>query len=360
MRKVVIVAGIMMVLSILATGVLGQEKKDDQGKQEFPYIGEVKAQKLKVRIKPSDEESSTIVAVIKMGTQVNVYAEQEGFLQISAPEGAWCWVYGELIKKDEKEEGLGVVTGEEAILRSDCRITADEIGKIREGEKVKILDEKYGWYKIQAPEGVRLWVAKKYVKFVKGLKPTPLPPPRPVVDVPGELAKIDEDIKGELVKLESGREMEIDFSRPLSALRTLLGKVKGDPDAEKVVSDRMRRVEDYDKLVKRFKEGIIKTKRELQARLDELLNPKKPVYAFQGYVDTTGALLIDRPGAYKLVTGDGKVICFLRSKDSNIEKLINRYRDKFVGINGDVEEIKSGYWKGYKLAIVKEIGLIAK
>jgi SH3-like domain-containing protein len=342
-----------IVLVILGVGFFTQEK------QEFPYIGEVSAQRLNVRIKPSVDETSTIVGVLKMGTQVKVYAQENDFLQIAAPEGTYCWVFAELVKPSQ-EKGFGIIGSSEAILRSDCRITAPELGRLKSGQKVKILGEKYGWYRIQAPPSVRLWVAKKYIKYVKPLKP-PKPPVKVRIDLPKELSRIDKLIEKELSKLEEGKHMQIDFSRAVRELRVLLAKVRKDPKMRKIVGERLKRVEDYNRLVRKFREGVIKTRRELQRKLDELMGKLKPKeYLFQGYVDSTGAFLIDRPAKHKLITGDGKIICFLKSKDKKMERLLDRYREKFVGINGELKTIKSGYWRGYRIVILREVDLIIK
>lgn len=58
----------------------------------------------------------------------------------------------------------GEIVGSGIHMRTDARITAPSLGKLKEGTIITILQEKYEWYKIILPKGFSCWAMTQYLK----------------------------------------------------------------------------------------------------------------------------------------------------------------------------------------------------
>jgi SH3-like domain-containing protein len=360
---------------IFLSGLVQVYAQQDVTLPNFPFLGEVKAERVNVRIKPSVSEDSTIVVISSFGEELGVVGQENGFYQILPPKGSSCWVSGYHLKRQGHD--LGIITSDTE-LRSDSRTNAYVLGKISAGESVKILGEKYGWFKIEAPPIVRFWISKKYVRIKKevsslaqlegllGLAPVKIVEPPSsegpdAVAASKDLEKLDrlaERFRQEREKLVMDRIEEADFSGILAELEGLLNQIKQGA-VRKRVESMLKSVRPYHDITIALKNGILRVNEQLRRKLDELTGAKKKTYAFEGELDETGPFLVQRPGTHKLLKG-GDILCFLKPKNKKIALGMRKMYKHYVGVNGKVSEIEEGWWKGYKVVEVEQIVCLSK
>jgi hypothetical protein len=333
-------------------------------KRAYPVEGEIGAERLNVRMFPRNDQTSIVTSTLTLGEKVTVVGEKDDFYQILPPRGSVVWVFARNIKK---EGNAGVATANDIPLRLDSRMNADQVGLLKEGDKVVITGEMLGWYKIEAPEQVKYYVGKKYVRTGVALVAAPKPdeakkvPAAPKADGSDAEAKqklaIAEALLDEQRKLVEARKLdEVDFTGVVQnqedALRIAKTEtVKG--EAERA----LRRYKEIHLLWQTFKaqkeaEQLRAARAIEEVARREAAKPKE--FAFTGYVDTTG-VMFKRPGTHKLIMG-GKIVAFLRVKEGE-DKMVGRFNDlyqKYVGVNGVVIKNPDG-WDGYSVVVVEEI-----
>lgn len=331
---------------------------------EFPFTGEVATEQLNVRILPGTTPEAIIVAILKQGDAVTVCGEKDGFYAIHPPKGAWVWVWG---KNLQVNGSTGVVVTNDAPVRIDARSNAKQVGTLPEGTRVQILKEHLGWYKIEAPEAVKFWVAKKYIKArgsaevgkprvgesetarVPETKTTELPDP-----ALGKLEEAENLLETYLDLANQKRYDEIDPRKVVSIMEEALEMAR-DPGVKQRISARLE-------VARAWKEAIIqqiilhgKIKETARAASDTKVSANgKPEFQFTGTVDVAGAYFRSL-GRHKLVK-DNKIVAFLKVKDGDAKMMerLNSLYQKRVGVVGSVQKDPEG-WEGYTVIIVEKV-----
>ncbi len=344
-----------------ARGWAGEQKVSFE-RPAFPFEGEVSVERLNVRMMTKADAPGVIASVIGLGEKVSVVGEKADFYEILPTRGCTAWIFARNVNRDGAS---GVVASPEAAVRSDSRVNADVLCSLKEGDKVNILSENLGWYKIEAPAAVKYYVAKKYIRpgraleaagpERKGVGNDEAAKPRTAgARLPAVEAMLDEQRK----LIDAGRITEVDFSGVVNACEHAMAAA--DDPAVKAEAER---------LYARYRElhlvwtTLKAQKAEDDRRRREVMAPKAPEkkeWVMTGYIDTTGSTLFKRPGTHKLVMG-GKIVCFLRVKDGD-ETMINRLNDlyeRYVGVNGVLVKDPEG-WPGYSVVVVEEIVPLTK
>ena len=360
---------ITAVLAVVSASAYAQEKT--AATRSFPAEGEIAAERLNVRMFPKgDPNSSIITSVLSIGEKVTVVAEQAEYFQIRPPKGSTVWVSAKSMKK----EGATVTAiANEVPVRLDSRVNADQVATLKEGEAVKVVAEHMGWYKVEAPESVKYFVGKKYVRLgavLAGFTPK---------DESKRVAKADPKAAGE--DAEARKEIAIAEALLDEQNRLIDSKQLKQVDFTDVVKhyEAAQAIAKTDVVrsqaelgIKRYKDLALlwqTTKAQIEAKEEQVAREKeeaskRPVdvqkgYSMTGFVDTTG-LLWKRPGTHKLIMG-GKIVCFLRIKEGD-ERMLGRLNDcyqKYVGVNGTVIKNPEG-WDGYSVVVVEEIAPVAE
>ncbi|HLF92502.1 MAG TPA: hypothetical protein VJB14_03520, partial [Planctomycetota bacterium] len=292
------------------------------------------------------------------------------YFQIRPPKGSTVWVSAKSMKK----EGATVTAiANEVPVRLDSRVNADQVATLKEGEAVKVVAEHMGWYKVEAPESVKYFVGKKYVRLgavLAGFTPK---------DESKRVAKADPKAAGE--DAEARKEIAIAEALLDEQNRLIDSKQLKQVDFTDVVKhyEAAQAIAKTDVVrsqaelgIKRYKDLALlwqTTKAQIEAKEEQVAREKeeaskRPVdvqkgYSMTGFVDTTG-LLWKRPGTHKLIMG-GKIVCFLRIKEGD-ERMLGRLNDcyqKYVGVNGTVIKNPEG-WDGYSVVVVEEIAPVAE
>lgn len=384
----------LLLLVVLAFGqIAGQSDQDehdgdkpvaqDKTTVQFPFKGVVTAEKLHVRISPKMDPSSIIVTILSENETVIVLGQEKDFYQIYTTKAAWGWIFGKNIKvKGDK----GVISVKEAPLRIDARVQATQIGNLKEGDSVTVLNEHLGWYKVEAPANVKLWAKSKYVKYVEPADAKDIPDglrttEKPIVKKPltGDDAKAKDLIK----QAETLAEMQNQFIKmkqiekmnytEVIKLFDQAAKLAKDPVIKKHAEDNSRiysksqayltftitSLEELTKKLNFYAEIVKKIKAEEEA-LKAKNAPKK--YMFTGYIDFLGFGVPNRPGTHKIMNKEGNtIVCFLRAANDNesmIEKMNGLVFSKsLVGVNGTLIKDPKG-WIGYTVILVDEIDAV--
>lgn len=172
----------------------------------FPYTGEVIGENVYVRSGP---DSNYYPAVkLNSGDRVTVVAESFGWLKIVPPKGCFSCVDKAFV---QRQDGVGYITADRVWVRAGSLLVKDRSSpqtKLNRGDKVTILGQEGGFYKITPPTNAYLWISARYVRPVSRAEragPTPRPAVKPTESV---------------VKLKARATVPVASTRPAEAAPT--------------------------------------------------------------------------------------------------------------------------------------------
>lgn len=323
-------------------------------KDGFPFEGEITVERLNVRLFPRTDGASIIAAVLHQGERVTVVSDKEEFFEIMPPRGATVWVFGRNVKKEAGDGGVVIVN--DTPVRLDSRTNAEKLANLPEGTKVKILKEHLGWYQIAAPQGVKYFVSKKYVKPTGDATETAAAAPKPDADAKVRYREAEELAAEQNALLAARQIRELDFGKVAEKFEAAAALARNEEFKSKAESEAKayrrlqaiyvaidRQMTDSDRLINELREKIEQKKQDNAAPWD-----------FTGYVDTVGALW-NRPGTHKLIMGD-KIVTFIRTKDGDeaMRVRLNGFFGKYVGVRGTIHKDPPG-WGGYTVVVVEAV-----
>lgn len=124
--------------------------------------GVVVGDKVNMRVSPSLK--SEVVGQLDKGQEVKILLTDGEWCAIVPPNNIYAWVSAQYIKD-------GLVTGRRVNVRSGPGISYGRLTYLREGDEIKVLEEKEGWVKFLLPDSGRLWVNSRYIDQSSSLKP---------------------------------------------------------------------------------------------------------------------------------------------------------------------------------------------
>ncbi|MDQ7778765.1 MAG: SH3 domain-containing protein [Planctomycetota bacterium] len=320
---------------------------------EFPYVAEVTREGAHIRCGPADAWKE--LCTVKLGDRLVAFEEQVGWLRVRPPEGLTCWISTKYVKK--MEDGSGFVIGEKVNLRitpdADPTTAVYPIGRASSGDRVNILEEVSGWYRIQAYDKVTCWIKKEWAKYVEPY--TSAAQER----MDEEAAKLHTDKARqlalrkkffeteELVRKEYARPVvEQDFTQMIAAYDEIAKEVTVREIRESAqqrfdhLSARQKAIVELRSLIEEKDTALKEAEGKLIERLEEDAKAaQKREFVAQGWLEGVGKI-IGRPGSHKLVQG-GRILYFLKSDKIDM----NTYLGKLVGIRGVVQEAPGWDWK---------------
>lgn len=154
---------------LLATS-LGHWASAGEAEPEPPFVGEVTGSR--VRIRAGGGTNYTILAVAEKGQRVSVRERREGWLGIAVPEGCTVWVSKALLTLDADGKA-GTAAKDRVNVRARANPTADVVGQLPQGARVKVTDDDGEWCGIVAPPQVSAWIDARYVRKAEGAVPEP-------------------------------------------------------------------------------------------------------------------------------------------------------------------------------------------
>ncbi|MFA4985228.1 MAG: SH3 domain-containing protein [Candidatus Brocadiia bacterium] len=333
----------------------------------YPCAGEVTGDKVNIRCGASKKFQS--LKLLEKATKVTVLGEEGDYYLIKCPADVPVWISAKYITISGE---FGVVNGNNVNLRSKP-VTGDVVGSVSEPLKIRVIEKKDDWVKVEAPPTVKVYIVKEFVKLVpeaqpsKSPSPSPSASPTPAQPKPSEIAAADFDAANKAFKEELSKDkLDADFMKVLKMYQGVLA----DPYAASFYDECRKQVAncefwiEYQRALREFKgkndelqKKIEELQKELERKLKELADEKaknhkneEEVFQATGWIASIG-MVINRPATHRLMQGD-KVLYLLKSDTIKLDD----YWGKFVGINGDVLPRPEG-WEA-EIIIVKQIKIL--
>ena len=125
-----------------------------------------------VNLRETADTSSKVLAKLPKGTIVSVIKKSDNWYNVNY-DNLEGWVSGEYISLKEANLGTGVVTTEILNLRSKPDISSDVISKLKQNDKVTLLERSEDWYRVKTSDGDIGWASSEYItirkaKYFKG------------------------------------------------------------------------------------------------------------------------------------------------------------------------------------------------
>ena len=133
--------------------------------ETYPYEGQVTGDNVYVRSGPG-LDAVYRCAQISSPARVTVVGKKDQWLKIMPVAGCFCTVSKEYVKRDAAGDG-GTVTGDNVRVYAAGTLRSPGthlIGRLVEGDRVKVLGEVDDHYKIAPPGGAYYWIAAEYVR----------------------------------------------------------------------------------------------------------------------------------------------------------------------------------------------------
>lgn len=120
--------------------------------------GEITYSEVNIRKGPSAEYNS--IAQLGVGTKVKILEKKNNFIKIRTEDNKEGWVAGFTVKSLglEGESIESKISKNDVVIRESASSNSKNLGKLVQGEKVKIIDKKDEWYKVEVNDETTGWV----------------------------------------------------------------------------------------------------------------------------------------------------------------------------------------------------------
>lgn len=173
-------------------------------------LGEITYSEVNARKGPSKEYST--VAKLEKGTKVKILEKKNNWIRIRMEDNSEGW----LPKESIKSAGLEKVNIESKISKNNVTIrksnssSSKSLGKLVQGEKVKIIDKKDSWYKVEVNDEITGWLQESDLALQKLMDGMPVTgtiivsEKKDILKVP--VASVQKDEKGYYVTIANTNE----------------------------------------------------------------------------------------------------------------------------------------------------------
>lgn len=178
-------------LVLSASAAFGQATAPASGPAVF--TGTVTASNVYVRTAPANSYESYPCIKLSAPATVQVLEENDGWLKIAPPEGAFSLVAKEFVRTDPASN-VGTVTGTNVLYRAGSAEQPSRTdciqGRFSPGDKLTVLGEQGHFYKIVPPPPAFLYISAQFVQkndgagFIAVREVNPEPATRPVATRP--------------------------------------------------------------------------------------------------------------------------------------------------------------------------------
>lgn len=125
----------------------------------------------RVNLRAIADPRSEIVGQVSKGDVLTATGvTREGWVEISAPETAVVWVYGELVRDN-------MIAASSVRVRSGPGIGYRPVGTLSKGQSVRVIAHKGDWVQIAPPQSCTVWISTDYISDGTRLPPTATKPP---------------------------------------------------------------------------------------------------------------------------------------------------------------------------------------
>jgi uncharacterized protein YgiM (DUF1202 family) len=127
----------------------------------FPFVGEIKEQKVNIRAGQSENFESLFR--LSQGDKVIAIDQSFGWVKVHLPAQADAYISADFVKT--LSAARGVVTGKRVNVRSRPALDRFPLGQLKKGDEVVIRETLDGWHKIVPPADFHGWVREDLIVF---------------------------------------------------------------------------------------------------------------------------------------------------------------------------------------------------
>jgi N-acetylmuramoyl-L-alanine amidase len=128
----------------------------EEAKENFPKTGYVKNDE--AIVKAGDNVNFENLCGLSKSDSVKVMDRRYSWLKILLPRKAFLYINKDYVYLTSDEKGVGIVNASSVNLRAGPGTRYSIVGQVSKPEKVSIVSEDEGWYKIEPPYGATGWV----------------------------------------------------------------------------------------------------------------------------------------------------------------------------------------------------------
>ena len=136
--------------------------------ENFPKTGYAKNDE--TMIKAGDNANFEDLCVLSKTDPVKVVEKRYSWLRVLLPKKAYLYISKDYVFLTSDEKGIGIVTASNVNLRAGAGTRYSVVSQISKPEKVFIISEDSGWYKIEPPYGATGWVNADQITLVEEAK----------------------------------------------------------------------------------------------------------------------------------------------------------------------------------------------
>jgi len=337
------IEGVKVEEAVAETAEAGKEEvKEEETRPSFPVEATVTADSVNIRKGPGT--GFRVVTKVYKGTKLEVVSSRDDWYEVKLPAMPNAWMIGKYIEK--QPDGTGIVTGSGVHIRAGNSTDYDILGQLDKGDKVRILDESEGWYKIE-PVITTGFIFGRYLEFggkapVIAEEPTKAPAVSAQPELEAKFQKAEaafsEELKKPLEEWDFGtiaktyEEVAEKSSDPMRRVvaRRRLQSIEAARLAQSIAGRRKAAEEAFQKRIKELEEKYAKE----VAQIEKRLTPGR--YLSRGVIEPL-AIDFAKPATHKLLK-DGKIDYLVYSSVYNLDD----YVGKNVGILGEIVGAEAG------------------
>ncbi|MDP2911870.1 MAG: SH3 domain-containing protein [Candidatus Omnitrophota bacterium] len=138
---------------------------EEEAKEKFPKIGHVKNDG--AAVKSGDNVNFESLCVMSKSDSVKVIDRRYSWLKILLPRKAFLYINKDYVDLTSDEKGVGIVSASNVNLRAGSGTRYSIAGQVSKPEKISIVSEDNGWYKIEPPYGTTGWIHSDQVTLAE-------------------------------------------------------------------------------------------------------------------------------------------------------------------------------------------------
>jgi len=155
------ISGLIIILSLFTLTAYAQE----EAKEKFPKAGYVKNDG--AIVKAGDNANFENLCALSKSDSVKIIERRYSWFKILLPRKAALYVSKDYVTLTSDEKGIGIINASNVNLRAGAGTRYSIVGQISKPEKISILSEESGWYKIEPPYGTAGWVLSSQITLAE-------------------------------------------------------------------------------------------------------------------------------------------------------------------------------------------------
>lgn len=125
--------------------------------------GQISADEINIRTDATI--NSEVICTVRKDQLLDIISESFEWYKVRIPPEAEAFVYKKFVSLDEDKTAR--INGSNVNVRIRADLASPILGRVNDGEPVKIIEESGDWFKIRAPESCYGWIHKNFVTKVK-------------------------------------------------------------------------------------------------------------------------------------------------------------------------------------------------